>query len=103
MRKVISDLTKEQRNELAALERLSDDQIDTDDIPEALDWSNSKRGVFYRPVEQKVTLLLDVDVLSWFKANVQDGRDYRKDINLAPCEYISRVEAKRAGTDKVTS
>lgn len=103
MKKVSSDLTQAQRDELAALERLPDDQIDTDDIPEALDWSNSRRGVFYRPVEQKVTLHLDVDVVSWFKANVQEGCDYRKDINLALCEYISRVETKRSEAAKITT
>ena len=101
MRKVNSDLTKAQRDELAALERLPDDQIDTDDIPEALDWSNSKRGVFYRPVEQRVTLRLDADVVSWFKANARDGRDYKKEINLALCEYISRVETERDRADKI--
>ena len=89
MRKAHSDLTKSQRDELSALDRLSDDQIDTDDIPEALDWSNSKRGVFYRPVERQVTLQLDEDIVSWFKANTRDGHDYKKDINLALCEYVS--------------
>ena len=101
MRKVTSDLTKAQRDELAALERLPDDQIDTDDIPEALDWSNSKRGVFYQPVEQQVTLCLDADVVSWFKANARDCRDYMKDINLALCDHISRVEAERDRANKI--
>lgn len=103
MRKVNSDLTQAQREQLAALERLRDDQIDTTDIPETLDWSGARRGVFYQPVEQKVTLRLDVDVVSWFKANVQDGCDYRKDINLALCEYISGVETKRAEAAKITT
>ena len=48
MRKVISDLTPEQRQELAALAALTDDQIDTTDAPEVRDWSQAKRGVFYR-------------------------------------------------------
>ena len=103
MRKVNSDLTQAQREQLAAVERLPDDQIDTTDIPETLDWSGARRGVFYRPVEERITLRLDADVVSWFKANVQDGHDYRKDINLALCEYISRVGTKRTETDKVTS
>ena len=49
MRKEISDLTLEQRQELAALAALPDDRIDTTDAPEAKDWSQAKRGVFYRP------------------------------------------------------
>ena len=48
MRKDISDLTLEQRQELAALAALTDDQIDTTDAPEVKDWSQAKRGVFYR-------------------------------------------------------
>ena len=48
MRKVISDLTPEQRQELAALAALTDDQIDTTDAPEVKDWSQAKRGAFYR-------------------------------------------------------
>ena len=30
------------------MEKLPDDQVDTTDIPEMLDWSDAKRGVFYR-------------------------------------------------------
>lgn len=43
-----SGLTDEERAELDALEALPDDQIDTSDIPETLDWSGAKRGLFYR-------------------------------------------------------
>ena len=57
----IDRLTKDQEAELEALEGLPDDQVDTTDIPEILDWSEAKRGVFYRPVKQQVTLRLDAD------------------------------------------
>ena len=33
--------------EIDALMTLPDDQIQTDDIPEARDWSDAKRGVLY--------------------------------------------------------
>ena len=46
-------LTDKQKAELNALEGLPDDQIDTSDIPEACDWSGAKRGLFFRPVNQK--------------------------------------------------
>lgn len=46
-------LTDKQEAELSALEALSDDQIDTSDIPEVRDWSNAQRGLFYRPVKQR--------------------------------------------------
>ena len=37
-------MTDQQRAELAALAAMSDDEIDTSDIPEVTDWSNAKRG-----------------------------------------------------------
>ena len=49
MRKDMSELTPRQRSQISALKRMPDDQIDTSDIPEVLDWSNATRGAFYRP------------------------------------------------------
>ena len=48
-------LTDKQKAELGALEALPDDQIDTSDIPEVPDWSDARRGLFYRPVKQWIT------------------------------------------------
>ena len=48
-----SGLTDEERAELDALEALPDDEIDTSDIPEALDWSGAKRGLFYRGMKRQ--------------------------------------------------
>lgn len=50
--------------ELSALEELPDDRINTADVPELLDWSDARRGVFYRPSKQQVTLRLDEAVIS---------------------------------------
>lgn len=47
--KKANKLTQEQLDELAALNNLPEEQINTDDIPEILDWSGARRGVFYRP------------------------------------------------------
>jgi len=33
--------------ELEALQKLPDDLIDTSDIPELLDWTGARRGLFY--------------------------------------------------------
>ena len=64
MKKAISDqLTTDQRAETDALAAMNDDQIDTTDIPEQLDWSGARRGVFFRPVEQQITLRLDADLI----------------------------------------
>jgi hypothetical protein len=53
MKKEILNLTAEQKAELEALAALSDDRINTDDMPEIIDWSDAQRGLFYRPVKQK--------------------------------------------------
>ena len=49
MKRGHSEITKEMRDEIEALKALPDDRINTDDIPEILDWSGARRGVFYRP------------------------------------------------------
>ena len=85
-------MTAKQRADLQTLEELPDDQINTNDIPELLDWSGAERGVFYRPVKKQITLRLDADVISWFKAHAQGGRGYQTDINQALREHVIRCE-----------
>ncbi len=85
MKKKISEkLTKQQKREIAAL---AEEEIDTSDIPEILDWSGAKRGLLYRPVKQQITLRLDADVIAWFKANAPGGRGYQTEINRVLREY----------------
>ena len=50
----MSEITKEMRDEIETLKALPDEQINTDDVPEVLDWSGARRGVFYRPNERDV-------------------------------------------------
>jgi uncharacterized protein (DUF4415 family) len=46
----------------------SKELIRTHLIPEATgDWSNARRGMFYRPIKQQITLSLDADLIDWFK------------------------------------
>ena len=92
MKKERAELTERQRVEVEALEDLPDEQIDTADIPEILDWSDARRGVFYRPVKRQVTLRLDADVLTWFKSHAEGGRGYQTDINRALREHVQRHE-----------
>ena len=82
------DLTDTQRAELAAPEALHGDQFDSGEAPEVLDWSDARRGVFYRPVKQQVTLRLDADLVAWFKKRVEHGRGYQTAINQALREYV---------------
>lgn len=85
-------LTAKQKAELKALKALKNEAIDTSDAPEMRDWSDAKRGVFYRPVKQQITLRLDADVLAWFKGRARGGRGYQTDINRALREYVEERE-----------
>ena len=93
-------MTDQQKAELAALAAMSDDEIDTSDIPEIpTDWANAKRGVFEngRVVKQQVTLWfedLDGDVAAWLKANAVDTRGYKALINQALREHVRREKAR---------
>ena len=91
MKKDTTELPSDVRVQIKALEALPDDQIDTTDTPEILDWSDARRGVFYRPVKQQITLRLDADIIAWFKANARDGRGYQTDINGALREHVQRT------------
>src|SRR5689334_18944240 len=62
-RKTHPELTPEEQADLAALAALPDEAIDTSDAPEVPEWSDARRGLFYRPIKQQVTLRLDRDVL----------------------------------------
>ncbi len=77
--------------ELAALDAMPDDSIDTSDIPEALDWSEAVRGRFYRPREEAVTIRLDADVLEWFRRTSPGERGYQTSINAALREHIAKA------------
>src|SRR5262244_3734128 len=81
-------LTAKQLAELESLAALSDEAIDTSDAPEVLDWSGAKRGLFYRPVKQQLTLRLDADVIAWFKAHAASDEGYQTRINRALREYV---------------
>ena len=87
-------LTAKQKKELAALARLPDNKIDTRTIPEVRDWSGAKRGVFYRPLKQQLTLRLDADVIAWFKDHAPKGQGYQTNINRALREHVQRRARK---------
>lgn len=92
-------MTDQQKAELAALAAMSDDEIDTTDIPEVpMDWSKARRGVFYRPVKQQITLRLDADIIDWFKLTASDGKGYQTCINQALREHVQRESARISPT-----
>lgn len=98
MKKVTSSrLTAKQRAELDALAGLPDEQIDITDIPEVRDWVGAKRGVFYRPVKQQLTLRIDADVVAWFKERAK-GQGYQTRINSALRDHMRRhARARKTG------
>ena len=65
----MSDATRDFSAEIAALEAMSDEDIDFSDMPEVTDWTGAVRGKFYRPEKQAVTIRLDSDVVAWFKGS----------------------------------
>lgn len=99
MRKGVSSrLTAKQRAELDALAALPDDRIDTREMPEVRDWSGAKRGLFYRPLKQQLTLRIDADVVAWFKSRASKGKGYQTDMNRALRDHVrQRGRARKAG------
>ena len=94
MKKVNSNvLTAAQKRELKLLSAMSDKDIDFSDIPEQLDWSGAKLGLFYKPVKQQLTLRLDADLVHWFKKN---GTGYQTRINTALRDYVKKQGRKSA-------
>lgn len=72
-------LTREQRQDIAALAAMKDADIDLTDMPEVLDWSGAEIGRFYRPKKRPVTMRLDEDVLKWLKGY---GPGYQTKVNI---------------------
>jgi uncharacterized protein (DUF4415 family) len=85
MKKAISD----QRSETDAA-ALPEEQIDTRDIPEQLDWSGARRGVLFRPIKQQITLRLDADLIDWFRSQPAGEGGYQTRINRALREYVKQ-------------
>lgn len=76
--------------EIDLLAALPQDQIQTEDLPEVRDWSDAKRGIFYRPIEEEITLHLDADIIDWFKNHHPQDEGYQTSINRALREYIGQ-------------
>ena len=93
-------LTPEQAAELKSLADLPDDAIDTSDAPELPDWSGAKRGIFYRPLKQQLTLRLDADVVAWFRRHTTAEEGYQTRINRALREYVEGQERKGRRTSR---
>ena len=73
-------LDEAQRRRLSALADVTDDQIDTSDMPELSDQqlADMVRGQMYRPIKKQITARLDADVLEWLKS---PGKGYQSRMN----------------------
>jgi uncharacterized protein (DUF4415 family) len=81
-----------QADEIRALKKMNERQIDTTDIPPAADWSKAVVGKFYRPIKTPLTIRLDADVLAWLKGQ---GKGYQTRINA-----LLRSSMESAGSGK---
>jgi uncharacterized protein (DUF4415 family) len=81
-------LTEEQWAQLNALKG----PPNTDDIPEAPEenWANARRGLFYRPRKEAISLRLDMDVLDWLR---RKGPGYQTTINRVLRERMNAETA----------
>ena len=77
-----------QKAELAALAKLPENAIDTQDIPEVKVWDGAEIGKFFRPRKQIVTIRLDADILAWFKAR---NRKYQTAVNQVLRDHVKQV------------
>lgn len=88
MKKAASDSDQQVR----ALKRMKDSEIDTTDIPEITDWSEAVVGKFYRPIKKSVTIRLDADVVAWLKS---EGTGYQTRINRILRDAMHRRGSRR--------
>lgn len=83
----IDELPKTQRTDWNRLDKLTDEEIDTSDIPE-LDEEWFKNAKVVLPQKKKaISLRLDGDVVEWFKSNSK-GRGYQTFINAVLKAYV---------------
>ncbi|MBM3602232.1 MAG: BrnA antitoxin family protein, partial [Alphaproteobacteria bacterium] len=54
------------------------------------DWSDGRRGMFYRPVKKQITLRLDADLIDWFKKLHPEGKGYQTSINRVLREHVTQ-------------
>lgn len=84
--KPISNIEGRLKNELEALARMKDKDLDFSDIPE-IDFDSLGKpviGKFYRPLKKPISIRIDADVLDWFKQH----NHYQRLINKACRTYM---------------
>jgi uncharacterized protein (DUF4415 family) len=88
-------LPKHLADELAVLETMPDEAIDTREMPAVPDWSDAVRGRFYRPAKRQLTLRIDADVIEYFQRQAPGGA-YQTMMNRALRAAMLRGLRRRA-------
>ena len=85
-------LSVRKREELEALARRPDKDIDLSDIPEIREIPPDRViGRFYQPKKTTVTILLDADVVAWLKAS---GEAYQARISSHLRQLMRQTRAR---------
>jgi len=88
-------LSKAQKQDIATIRAMRDEDIDLSDMPEVVDWSKAEMGKFYRPPKKAVTMRLDADVLEWLKGY---GKGYQTRANLLLRHAMTSTRDSRRAT-----
>jgi uncharacterized protein (DUF4415 family) len=83
VRRTLEDLVgrkKPRQAEPAEPAAMPEEQANTDDSPELTEarLAELRRGEFYRPIKQQITVRIDADVLAWLKSQ---GKGYQSRMN----------------------
>jgi predicted DNA binding CopG/RHH family protein len=88
-------LTRTQRNRIAALADLPEDQIDTTDIPEVTSTTGWVRNPLYRPLTQSITIRLNApDIAVARSLSKKRGLPYQTFIRQLLHEALEREVAR---------
>jgi uncharacterized protein (DUF4415 family) len=87
-------LSAKAKRNLKEIDQIRDRDIDTSEIPEWTDemFRQAERSNLYRPRKNRVTLMLDADLLAWLKAS---GKGYQTRINGFLRELMQSERAQK--------
>lgn len=78
--------------EIAALQAMPDEEIDTSDIPERVEDLPVYVGLFHPGGKKSVTIRLDFDMVDWFRSQ---GRGWQTKINwILRLHFASQRQSK---------
>jgi len=91
----IPEPTQKRIQELKALAKRPDSEIDFSDLPPLDDafWEKAVHGRFYKPVKKATSVRIDMDVLEWLK---RQGKGYQTRINAILRDAMLRSMQQKA-------